>query len=355
MEVLNKAISTSPNRPRIVKQLAVDESSPPPSPGRHSPTMDEIELELDAMRTALANAAPGFQSIPRGPMALQRPPSPKLRKPLTREDAEANGSDSESSDSSSGSDYSSTSDTESSSDDEMIQGTPETASPKWPIMARNRAMGNIHSPKARGFGGISRARKMAKYPRLKKPIRLATILEVPEEVIHEAVSDTIQCRLVLTLFAGFPALFGMTQRLHVMPKTAGKPGNEPKLVCHLYISILLVPKCVTSFQAFASLFILGSLHYILILCEEYCVLVIQEQSGGGGGCVSSLALYAGFRNLCVASTFTAADTVNVEPAHFHLDWKPFLTVTPFPYSLGAIQNHFKEHNLLNCNLGIFKY
>ena len=54
-------------------------------------------------------------------------------------------------------------------------------------MARNIGMG---SPR-RGLGGISRAKMMARYPRLlrKKPIRLQTILEVPEELVHEAVSQ----------------------------------------------------------------------------------------------------------------------------------------------------------------------
>lgn len=52
-------------------------------------------------------------------------------------------------------------------------------------MARNIGIG---SPR-RGLGGVSRARMMARYPRLlkKKPIHLVTVEEVPEEVVHEAV------------------------------------------------------------------------------------------------------------------------------------------------------------------------
>ena len=53
-------------------------------------------------------------------------------------------------------------------------------------MARNIGMENPrHS-----LSGVSRARQMARYPKLlrKKPIRLATIEEVPEEIVHEAVS-----------------------------------------------------------------------------------------------------------------------------------------------------------------------
>lgn len=65
--------------------------------------------------------------------------------------------------------------------------------PKRPIMARNIGMENPR----RGLGGVTRARQMARYPKLlrKKPIRLATIEEVPEEIVHEAVSCKvfIQC------------------------------------------------------------------------------------------------------------------------------------------------------------------
>ena len=56
-------------------------------------------------------------------------------------------------------------------------------------MARNISMG---SPRHR-IGGISRARVIARYPRLlrKKLIRLQTIAEVPEELVHAAVSQRI--------------------------------------------------------------------------------------------------------------------------------------------------------------------
>lgn len=53
-------------------------------------------------------------------------------------------------------------------------------------MARNIGMENPRH----GLGGVTRARQMARYPKLlrKKPIQLATIEEVPEEIVHEAVS-----------------------------------------------------------------------------------------------------------------------------------------------------------------------
>lgn len=58
--------------------------------------------------------------------------------------------------------------------------------PKRPIMARNIGVG---APR-RSPGDVSRSRMMIRYPRLlkKKPIRLVTVQEVPEEIIHEAVS-----------------------------------------------------------------------------------------------------------------------------------------------------------------------
>ena len=61
--------------------------------------------------------------------------------------------------------------------------------PKRPIMARNIGMENPR----RGLGGVTRARQMTRYPKLlrKKPIRLATIEEVPEEIVHEAVSCNV--------------------------------------------------------------------------------------------------------------------------------------------------------------------
>ena len=66
------------------------------------------------------------------------------------------------------------------------QGLMKPQMPKRPIMARNIGMGRPR----RGLGGINRARLMARYPRLlrKKVIRLPTIDEVPEEILHEAVS-----------------------------------------------------------------------------------------------------------------------------------------------------------------------
>ena len=63
--------------------------------------------------------------------------------------------------------------------------------PKRPMMARNIGMG---SPR-RAAGDMTRTRMMTRYPRLlnKKPIRLVTVEEVPEEIVHEAVSPIYVC------------------------------------------------------------------------------------------------------------------------------------------------------------------
>ena len=62
--------------------------------------------------------------------------------------------------------------------------------PTRPIIARNIRTG---SPR-RAVGDVGRTRMMARYPRLlkKKPIRLVTVEEVPEEIIHEAVSPILR-------------------------------------------------------------------------------------------------------------------------------------------------------------------
>ena len=59
------------------------------------------------------------------------------------------------------------------------------------MMARNIGMG---SPR-RTAGDMTRTRMMTRYPRLlnKKPIRLVTVEEVPEEIVHEAVSSIYVC------------------------------------------------------------------------------------------------------------------------------------------------------------------
>lgn len=68
----------------------------------------------------------------------------------------------------------------------LFLGFEKAQIPKRPIMARNIGMG---SPR-HGIGGMNKAKLMVRYPKLlrKKPIRLKTIEEVPEEIVHEVVS-----------------------------------------------------------------------------------------------------------------------------------------------------------------------
>ena len=169
MAALNRAVASSPSKPTIVRQMGRNDShSPSSSPGTHSPTIDEIELHLDAMKSTLAGAA--LQ-----PMRLrQRPPSPKAEEKVDS-DTDSSEYTSSSDDSSSESDTSS----EDSSDDGGM------VAPKRPIMARNPSM-----ERAKSYGGFNRARLLARYPRLlrKRVVRLPTIEEVPEEIIYTTVS-----------------------------------------------------------------------------------------------------------------------------------------------------------------------
>ena len=178
MDLLNEAIASSPRQPQIVRQLGQIDSGvlPPPSPpGTHSPTIDEIELQLDAMKTTLANSSPIPKSLHAAPQRL--PPSPT-------DNEDKSDSDTDSSDYTSSSDDSSSSDSESSSEDEESHNA---STPRRPIMARNRAIG-FDSPRSRA--GFNRGRMYSRYPRLlrKKVMRMTTIDEVPEEAIHAAVS-----------------------------------------------------------------------------------------------------------------------------------------------------------------------
>lgn len=185
MAVLNKAISSSPEQPRIFRQTSRDDVSPSSSPGTHSPTIEQIELELIAMKTMLASSVNSISEAP------QRPPSPETPR-AAEEERDALTSESDESSEYTSSSESSTSDTEdtssdSSSEDEPAKMRPLSSSPRRPIMARNIGMA---SPRGKKFGGFNRARLLARYPRLlsRKIMRLATIHEVPEELVHQAVS-----------------------------------------------------------------------------------------------------------------------------------------------------------------------
>ena len=167
MAALTEAVSSSPNLPRFMRQKGTSDLSPTSV----SPTMDEIELQINEMQKTL------FSST----TAPNRPPSP--------EPAQAE-SDSESSEYTSSSEDTSTSESDDSSsgdssDEDIAPKKP--AGPRRPIMARNIGMS---SGSRRGNGVFSRARLLARYPRLlrKKFMKLEPIYEVPEEMIYAAVS-----------------------------------------------------------------------------------------------------------------------------------------------------------------------
>ena len=169
MAALNQAVASSPGKPSIVQQMGRNGGrSPSSSPGTHSPTIDEIELQLDAMKSTLAGAA--LQPM----WLLQRPPSPERGDSGTDSSESTSSSDDSSSDSDTSSD-------DSSDDDDMV-------APKRPIMARNPSMES-----GKGYGGFNRARLLARYPRLlrKRVVRLPTIDEVPEEIIYTTVSGKL--------------------------------------------------------------------------------------------------------------------------------------------------------------------
>ena len=175
MSKLTNAISSSPKQPRIARQMARSDNSSPPA--SNSPTMDEIELQLNEMASVLTNAVNDIS---------RRPPSPEFARQKSDTD-DLSESDTESSEYTSSSE-SSTSDTESSSDDSSGEDNElkRPLTPRRPIMARN--IGMAAGLKGRGMK-INRYRLLARFPKLlrKRMVHLETIHEVPEEKIFSAV------------------------------------------------------------------------------------------------------------------------------------------------------------------------
>jgi hypothetical protein len=146
----------------------------------------------------------GSQQINPRPVAVKPSPSRPTIQQMSRPSSATSGSgvqagvlnssesDSESSEYSSTSDDS-TSSSESSDSSDEESGFVQAQVPKRPMMARNIGMG---SPR-RTAGDMTRTRMMTRYPRLlnKKPIRLVTVEEVPEEIVHEA--ETYEDKAVL--------------------------------------------------------------------------------------------------------------------------------------------------------------
>lgn len=169
---------SSINRPKLTRQLGQMESSTV-NDDEADATMDDIELQLDEMKTMLVNAS--AKSMLHS--STIRPPSPELQH--TSSTDEESDSETESSEYTSSSDYTSTSDTddsssEESSDEEMLM---KPLTPKRPVLAKN--IGN-----SQGKGGFNRLRMLTRYPRLfrKKVINLDTIKEIAEEVVYDVVS-----------------------------------------------------------------------------------------------------------------------------------------------------------------------
>ncbi|CAI8035536.1 Espin [Geodia barretti] len=146
----------------------------------------------------------GSQQINSRPVAVKPSPSRPTIKQMRHPSSATSGSgvqagllnssesDSESSEYSSTSDDS-TSSSESSDSSDEESGFVQAQVPKRPMMARNIGMG---SPR-RAAGDMTRTRMITRYPRLlnKKPIRLVTVEEVPEEIVHEA--ETYEDKAVL--------------------------------------------------------------------------------------------------------------------------------------------------------------
>ena len=170
MAALSHAISSSPPQPRIVRQHGMVDNNSTSNPGTHSPTMEEIEDEIKQMESVLSQPSKGTQ---------QRPPSPTNEESDTDTDTTDNTSSSESSSSSDSDDSSS----DSSDSEEDIK---RPSAPKRPVMARNIGISGNARARVMGF---NRARMLARYPRLlrRKIIRLETIVEKPEEMLHAAV------------------------------------------------------------------------------------------------------------------------------------------------------------------------
>lgn len=177
----------SSSRPQIIRQFGQTDSSTTASDPESDSTMDDIELQLNEIKTRLINSSAISMQNP----ARLRVPSPE-RKHTTME-GDSTSDDTDSSDTSS-SDYTSTSDSDDSSSDDTSDDDMEMRkpiSPKRPLVVKNvGASGN-----APGRTGFNRARMLLRYPRLlrKKVVNLATIKEIAEEIVFDAVSFSGNC------------------------------------------------------------------------------------------------------------------------------------------------------------------
>jgi hypothetical protein len=175
------------NRKVTQKQQSEINRSQQQPPGAFMAELNQAMKSSSSTPPRVTRQLAGYHPSPVHDIGLQHP---------SQADSESDSSEytSSSDDSSSSSDGSSTDD---SSDEES--GFVRAQVPRRPIMARNIGMENPR----RGLGGVTRARLMARYPKLlrKKPIRLVTIEEVPEEIVHEAESYAEKARVFRRLMA----------------------------------------------------------------------------------------------------------------------------------------------------------
>ena len=185
-------------KPSLGRQNSVPETRPlPGSPTRDhsssppradSPTMDDIEHQLQDVLKILAN---NLSSYEKG----RQPHSPKGEEE-EKEEEEEEGDDESGSDTPSSSEEEEDGEEGGSSPDEEEnnghqshhrRGLTPPITVNRPVMARNAGMSRSSNVRTAGLNNV---RKQTRYPRLlkKKVVNLETIEEIQDELIHEAVS-----------------------------------------------------------------------------------------------------------------------------------------------------------------------
>eukprot|EP00731_Ephydatia_muelleri_P029108 Em0020g752a len=190
-------------KPSLGRQNSVPETRPlPGSPTRDhsssppradSPTMDDIEHQLQDVLKILAN---NLSSYEKG----RQPHSPKGEEEEKEEEEEEEGDDESGSDTPSSSEEEEDGEEGGSSPDEEEKnghqshhrrGLTPPITVNRPVMARNAGMSRSSNVRTAGLNNV---RKQTRYPRLlkKKVVNLETIEEIQDELIHEAHSEEDQ-------------------------------------------------------------------------------------------------------------------------------------------------------------------
>lgn len=176
---------TSSGKLKFFRQRGRTDNTPTVNDGEGDTTMDDIELQLDEMKSRLVDASAKSMLHP---STVRRPPSPELQHASTDEESE---SESESSEYTSSSDHTTTSESEDSSSEDS---SDEEMQMKKPLVSKRPVVGK-NAGHSQGKGGFNRLRMLSRYPRLfrKKIINLDTIKEIAEEVLY----NTVSCFVVL--------------------------------------------------------------------------------------------------------------------------------------------------------------